>query len=279
MLKSKVKKLLVALSMACLLTGCQGQNSITKKEITQNYNQSTKILLQARGVVAKQLTTKQQRKKIVLKADQVKQLKKIREQLKQAQIKIKKSDKGAANYPKSMDQYQALIDSYIVKIQKKKTKLDINNEFHQAAGKAQDINTKYQGGKKNKYLQLVNMADNDTQKSIYKEYLKYTKAKRPSKGDIPVKRVDLSPNNKKYVISIPTIWGIAFIIISVLIISVIYLQPNKSNDSMSALTTTGGAELYNRPKPRGYQLFLVRTTKILILILSIMLILFNNWKG
>lgn len=80
-----------------------------------------------------------------------------------------------------------------------------------------------------------------------------------------------NPNKNK----IPFVWGCLFIVLSILIIISIFLQPSKQDDSMNALTESGGASLFTRPKPRGYQLFLLRTTEGLTLLLVIALILLN----
>ena len=43
---------------------------------------------------------------------------------------------------------------------------------------------------------------------------------------------------------------------------------------MNALTESGGATLFNRP--RGYELFLLRTTEISVLVLAASLLIYNR---
>lgn len=92
------------------------------------------------------------------------------------------------------------------------------------------------------------------------------------KTKMPIEEVKVSNNNKN---KIPLCWGCLFICLSILIIIAIFLQPSKQDDSMNALTESGGASLFTRPKPRGYQLFLLRTTESLTLLLIIALVLLN----
>lgn len=271
-MKHKFRNIIICLVICLIVTGCH--QKLTKKDITISFNNSTVLLLKTRNTIRSQLR-ENSHKKLSISSKQLKQLKCIEKELNVEKHKIQPLATSVANYPKKILLYQTLFAEYIRQIKEKQSIIKINKQFHKVVLEAQDININYQNGHTNEYLDKAVIADRVAQEKLKKVTKNTTHTKKSIKKSpfaIPIKKVNVY---KKHMINIPLGWGISFVVISILIITVIFLQPNKSNDSMSALTTTGGAELYNLPKARGYQLFLLRSTKVLIILLIVLLALFK----
>lgn len=268
-MKHKFRNIIICLVICLIVTGCH--QKLTKKDMTISCNSSTVLLLKTRNTIRSQLR-ENSHKKLSITSKQLKQLKCIEKKLNVEKHKIQPLATSVANYPKKILLYQTLFAEYIRQIKEKQEIIKINKQFHKVVLEAQDININYQNGRTNKYLDKAVIADRVAQEKLKKVTKNTTHTKKKQSFAIPIKKVNVY---KKHMINIPLGWGISFVVISILIITVIFLQPNKSNDSMSALTTTGGAELYNLPKARGYQLFLLRSTKVLIILLIVLLALFK----
>lgn len=292
-IKKIIKCLIPVFAIAFLvlvLTGCTRKASMTNKQLTTEYTKSTEAALVVRGTVARQVSTKS-------KKDDDKYLKintKNKKVLSQQKVLVNKSYKqvsasnnGAGKYPSDLANYQKQILNYISVLQNGGTVKQAKSEFHKIAIQGQEINIKYQGMKQNKFLNIATFSD---EASGYKSQSPLTitptdkKKNDPSdKAKAPLNQSEKVPSkvrriSKKDLINetaITPAWGIWLILVCVVIIASVFLQPNRSNDAMNALTESGGATLFDRPKPKGYELFLMRTTEIGTVVLVISLIIFN----
>lgn len=276
--------------LGLVLAGCTRKASMTNKQLTTEYTKNTEAALVARGTVARQVSTKS-------KKDDDKYLKintKNKKVLSQQKVLVNKSYKqvsasnnGAGKYPSDLANYQKQILNYISVLQNGGTVKQAKSEFHKIATQGQEINIKYQGMKQNKFLNIATFSD---EASGYKSQSPLTitpadKKKNDSsdKDKAPLNQSEKSPSkvrriSKKDLINetaITPAWGIWLILVCVVIIASVFLQPNRSNDAMNALTESGGATLFDRPKPKGYELFLMRTTEVGTVVLVLSLIIFN----
>ena len=276
--------------LGLVLVGCTRKASMTNKQLTTEYTKNTEAALVARGTVARQVSTKS-------KKDDDKYLKintKNKKVLSQQKVLVNKSYKqvsasnnGAGKYPSDLANYQKQILNYISVLQNGGTVKQAKSEFHKIATQGQEINIKYQGMKQNKFLNIATFSD---EASGYKSQSPLTitptdKKKNDSsdKDKAPLNQSEKSLSkvrriSKKDLINetaITPAWGIWLMLVCVVIIASVFLQPNRSNDAMNALTESGGATLFDRPKPKGYELFLMRTTEVGTVVLVISLIIFN----
>lgn len=265
------------------LSGCSKKASMTNKELTREFTKNTESALMARSTVAKQVSTKKTPSGYV-KVNQkgmdylAEQKKSVNSSLK----KVSKSNNGVGKYPNDLVNYEKQILNYISVLQNKGTIKQAKSEFHKIVVQGQEINVKYQNMKQNRYLNIATFSD---QVSGYKGQSALTitptekqKNTKDSSNKKPLNEQDKPKVKKVNAInetSINVPWGIWFVFICVVIITSVFLQPNRSNDAMNALTESGGATLFNRPKPHGYQLFLMRTTEISTIVLVASLVIFN----
>ena len=269
------------------LTGCAKKSSMTNKQLTIEYTRNTEAALIARGTVAKQVSTKSKKDdtqylKITAKSKKV--LNQEKALVNKSYKQVSASNNGAGKYPSDLANYQKQILNYIGVLQNGGTVKQAKSEFHKIATQGQEINIKYQGMKQNRFLNIVTFSD---EASGYKSQspLSITPTNKEDKNasdkaplnqqdkKLPVRR--LSRQDLINETSITPGWGIWLMLVCIVIIASVFLQPNRSNDAMNALTESGGATLFDRPKPKGYELFLRRTTEVGTVILVISLIIFN----
>jgi protein translocase SecG subunit len=284
--KNTFKVFFIALTIILVglnLGGCSKKASMTNKELTSEFTKNTESALMARSTVAKQINTKATPKGYVQVSKRgMKFLNEQKASVNKSLSKVSKSNTGVGKYPSNLVNYEKQILNYISVLQNKGTVKQAKSEFHKIVVQGQEINVKYQNMKENRYLNIATFSD---QASGYKGHIPLTisptdknKKTKESSDKEPLSEQNKPKIRKANVINETTItisWAIWFFIICAVIIMSVFLQPNRSNDAMNALTESGGATLFNRPKPHGYELFLMRTTEISTIILVISLIVFN----
>lgn len=269
------------------LTGCAKKSSMTNKQLTTEYTINTEAALIARGTVAKQVSTKSKKDdtqylKITAKSKKV--LNQEKALVNKSYKQVSASNNGAGKYPSDLANYQKQILNYIGVLQNGGTVKQAKFEFHKIATQGQEINIKYQGMKQNRFLNIVTFSD---EASGYKSQSPLSITPTNKKDKNASDKAPLNQQDKKSPVrrlsrqdlinetSITPGWGIWLMLVCIVIIASVFLQPNRSNDAMNALTESGGATLFDRPKPKGYELFLMRTTEVGTVILVISLIIFN----
>lgn len=259
--KKSIKRAIFSLLLIALfVTACSSKRPITKKDLNNQYDVTISILVDAH----KQVDSKN--KYIHLDGQQRSNIKNFLKKLNTSQTVVNSGRKTAASYPKDLLAYQQSTQKYLTTLLREKSKKQAQEDFHLAVEKAYFINTRYQN-KTNKNLNTALVLD---QEGMSKRQPALEKKK------VKNNKVSLGKSSKKIkAINFSLGWIIWFVFISAVIIMSVFLQPNKSNDNMSALESSGGANLYNRPKTKGYQLFLQRLTEISVVILVLSLVLFH----
>ena len=297
MKNKKIKTFLLLGLLVLGLTACSSKKEelLSKKDLNKEFVQTTKILDSARGQVGEQVSKKSTTKKIKVSNEKRKILKENLTNLNHADEKLDYSVRSAAKYPKALRDYNNQVKSYINGLLKGESKEKAVEQFHKTTKTAYALQFQY-ANEENKYLDIAIASDQASGKKVdqnlsiqeaskNKTKKKNSKSKSTKTKDAATKKLEKKLGmkvkqtkvaKKKPPVNIPLTWVAWFTVLAVLLITSVFLQPNKSNDSMSALTNSGGAELYNRPKPIGYQLFLQRLTEGTIAILVISLIIFNT---
>lgn len=289
-IKSLIRYLTPVLAVTFLgvaLAGCSKKASMTNKQLTSEYTKNTEAALIARGTVAKQVSNKSKKddaKYLKLTAKSKKVLNEEKALVNKSYKKVSASNNGAGKYPSELANYQKQILNYISVLQNGGTVKQAKSEFHKITTKGQEINIKYQGMKQNRFLNIATFSD---EASGYKSQSPLSITPTDKKQKNSLEKAPLNQQNKKSSVrklskkdlinetAITPGWGIWLIIVCVVIIASVFLQPNRSNDAMNALTESGGATLFDRPKPKGYELFLMRTTEAGTIVLIISLVIFN----
>lgn len=271
-----------------ILSGCSIiKPSLSNKQLTNEFSKTTQSLLITRGTVAKQVIGKKPKNgDIKVTTTNQKVLVQQKAKVNQSLKKVSAPAGLAAQYPKTLQKYDNSILDYITLLQHGTSIREARSEFHKVVVLGQRINIQYQDMRQNRYLNIATFAD---QTSGYKAdsplSITPTKNKKGKKKNATTSKKSDSQNELKDGTKVKTVhgafslsigWGIYFIFLVIIIITSIYLQPNRSNDSMNALTESGGATLFNRPRPRGYELFLLRTTELSVLILAASLFIYNR---
>lgn len=296
-MKNKKLRLFFAFSLILIgLTACSSnsfkkEDLLSKKDLNKEYIQTTKILVESRGEVGKQVDQKSKSKNIRLSRKNKAVLSKNVSKLKQLNEKLDFSVKTAAKYPKALRDYNNQTSDYIKGLLKEETTKAAIQKFHKTTKTAYQLQFQYVN-EENKYLDIALASDQASGKKVdqdvsikeasksenknkKRQQSKATKENKKLEKKLGMKVKKTKVTKKPSPVNIPLGWVVWFSLIALVLIVSVFLQPNKSNDSMSALTNTGGAELYNRPKPIGYQLFLQRVTEGAIAVLVISLIIFN----
>lgn len=289
-IKSLIRYLTPVLAVTFLgvaIAGCSKKASMTNKQLTSEYTKNTEAALIARGTVAKQVSNKSKKddaKYLKLTAKSKKVLNEEKALVNKSYKKVSASNNGAGKYPSELANYQKQILNYISVLQNGGTVKQAKSEFHKITTKGQEINIKYQGMKQNRFLNIATFSD---EASGYKSQSPLSITPTDKKQKNSPEKAPLNQQNKKSSVrklskkdlinetAITPGWGIWLIIVCVVIIASVFLQPNRSNDAMNALTESGGATLFDRPKPKGYELFLMRTTEVGTIVLIISLVIFN----
>ena len=165
----------------------------------------------------------------------------------------------------------------------KKNKARQDKKYDKVAKAAVKVGTSTTSSKAKKYVSSV--VGNDVQlqakaqlkqekkrKQQYKEK-KQNKQSAYDDNDPYVKRIGQQNSKKKSptIININLGWGIGLLLVSGLLIATVFLQPNKSEDNSDVLLDES-----QRPKPRGYELLMLRSTGVLIAVLVLMLIIMGR---
>lgn len=283
----RVLTLIIAFGCLLILNGCSMvKPSLSNQQLTSEFSKVTQSLLISRGTVAKQVIGKKPKQgDVKISSANAKVLAQQKDKVNQSLKKVSASAGLVAQYPKALKKYDNSVLGYITLLQHGTTIREARSEFHKVVVAGQRINIQYQNMKQNRYLNIATFAD---QTSGYKAdsplSITPTNKKSKKKDNTPVKKLK-ARNTLKDGTKVKTIhgafrlsigWGIYFIVLVIIIITSIFLQPNRSNDSMNALTESGGATLFNRPRPCGYELFLLRTTDISVLVLAASLLIYNS---
>lgn len=258
---------------------------MSHQQLNNEFDTNSRVLLTARGYVSDQVSNKKV-KTIKLSSKSARKM--------SAQERIAANSKRRLDqtltltkYPKQVQQYNDEVIKYVDLVTSNKVNRNkLNSQFHKATLAGAKVDTNY-SKKTSKLFNVVIVAD---EASGYKPLAKtkgltIKKAKNSSKDG---KTVTTDPNKsyRKFMKrrsllqkqrTDPLVIGLEILslVSALLIIFFIFLQPSKQDDAMNALSESGGASLFTRPKPRGYALFLIRATEVSTAIVLITLIVVN----
>lgn len=277
--KSKILTFFTLLLLLPSLAGCTVLRNLSKSEYTKCFEKTSKDLVASQNTADLLYNSK---KKMNKKQKQLLQEKvsKYATNTQKSLDTLEKYD-TFTSYPSSVKSYCKLALDYENAVQKNESEKKLKKKYHKAAKQAIVVNQKAGFEKKTQKItksvmledphytvkKVVKVDKNGKKTVVGSESKSKSKKKKKKKSNIP-----------KSVISFSPVQGAVLILVSSLLIVVIFMQPSKSDDSMGALTATGGDSMFAKPKPRGYELFLIRSTQVLLLVLLGIIFSADKWK-
>lgn len=279
--KKKLYSIISVAVASLFIAGCQVKTTMNRSELNKAFKTDTAVLVDSKKI---ELATKKSNSKIKVTDQNLEQLGKDQSKVLKIQDKLDNS-KIVSSYPKDVSEYNQSVYKYTTMLRKGSTPKALNSQFHKTALQGTKIVKKHQDGKFDKTFKEVLAADNlDGYKLTSSEYKKaglvLKKSKKPSSASTSEKTAKLLPKDNKQdkakhnqaikayqrKHSVRVLEGLAFVS-AIMVIVFIFLQPSKQDDSMNALADNGGSTLFNRPKPQGYALFLIRSTEFFMLVM------------
>lgn len=287
-MKRTNKHLFVTLlgTMAVVLAGCSMKTPLTQNKLTSEFEKNTTSVLNVYKYEEAKAQFKDKKSKNFIKGYD----KNIEKEKKKVKKSVTEELQGAdqySGYSKDVYQYSKAVLDYIstakgdMAIKKNKARQD--KKYDKVAKAAVKVGTSTTSKQAKKYVSSVvgndvqlqakaQLAQGKKRKQQYKDKKK-NKRSAYDDNDPYVKRQGQQNLKKKEstIININWGWGIGLLAVSGLLITTVFLQPNKSEDNSDALLDES-----KRPKPRGYELLMLRSTGVLIAVLVLMLIIMGR---
>ncbi|MFR0595383.1 preprotein translocase subunit SecG [Limosilactobacillus mucosae] len=284
--KSKWYAALMIMVLAVVLAGCQIKPVLSKKTLNDYFNADTQVLVNAREIADQKMSQAKDNNRIMLNQKERKVIKKDRARVAEIQQKLSKA-KMISDYPKSVQAYTQNVDRYLLLLESGSPKKALKQQFHKTSLIGTKIIAKHNNGKFTKTFRIVLAGDKlSGYKLTSKAYqnaglsIKKNNKQKGKENASSVKSARLLPAKNKNDMAqqkkktaqyqhrpaVRILEGMASFS-AVMVILVVFLQPSKQDDSMSALADNSGATLFTRPKPRGYTLFLLRSTEFWLLVM------------
>lgn len=281
-MKRTNKHLFVTLlgTMAVVLAGCSMKTPLTQKKLTSEFEKNTTSVLNVYKYEEAKAQFKDKKSKNFIKGYD----KKIQKEEKKVRKSVTEELQGAdqfSGYSKDVYQYSKAVMDYIstaqgdMSIKKNKAKQD--KKYNRVAKAAVKVGSSTTSKKARDYVSSV--VSNDVQLQAKAQRTKQNKkGQKNSQSSLKNRNSNLprniqrnTKNNRSTIININWGWGIGLLLVSSLLITTVFLQPNKSEDNSDALSDGS-----KRPKPRGYELLMLRSTGVLIAVLVLMLIIMGR---
>lgn len=277
-MKRTNKHLFVTLlgTMAVVLAGCSMKTPLTQKKLTSEFEKNTTSVLNVYKYEEAKAQFKDKKSKNFIKGYD----KKIQEEEKKVRKSVTEELQGAdqfSGYSKDVYQYSKAVMDYIstaqgdMSIKKNKAKQD--KKYNRVAKAAVKVGSSTTSKKARDYVSSV--VSNDVQLQAKAQRTKQNKkGQKNNQSSLKNRNSNLprnTKNNRSTIININWGWGIGLLVVSGLLITTVFLQPNKSEDNSDALLDES-----KRPKPRGYELLMLRSTGVLIAVLVLILIIMGR---
>lgn len=277
-MKRTNKHLFVTLlgTMAVVLAGCSMKTPLTQKKLTSEFEKNTTSVLNVYKYEEAKAQFKDKKSKNFIKGYD----KKIQKEEKKVRKSVTEELQGAdqfSGYSKDVYQYSKAVMDYIstaqgdMSIKKNKAKQD--KKYNRVAKAAVKVGSSTTSKKARDYVSSV--VSNDVQLQAKAQRTKQNKkGQKNNQSSLKNRNSNLprnTKNNRSTIININWGWGIGLLVVSGLLITTVFLQPNKSEDNSDALLDES-----KRPKPRGYELLMLRSTGVLIAVLVLILIIMGR---
>lgn len=284
--------MLLSIMASLMMAGCSPvRRNLSKHEYTNCFSKTSKDLVAAEKAAEKiygkdQTTVSKKKKKKISKKEKQKLLKEVGEYSNNTQKSLDtlKKYNTFTSYPSAVVSYCKRALAYEEAVQNEEPYKTLQKKYHKAAKQAIEV-TKAGGFEKRAQTITKSVMLRDphyTVRKLIKIDKKGHKHVVEDKKDKAKEKKKASQSKKPKIpksrITFSLAQGIAIILVSILIIVVIFLQPNKSDDNMGALTATGGDSMFAKPKPRGYELFLIRATEFSIILLLAVILLAGRYR-
>lgn len=226
----------------------------SRQMITDSFNQSTRYMLQTRGMILKATGNKPADTPTVqLNKLEKDQITKYQGRIAHQQKTIQDS-RIVSNYSLKVAKYDGYVLDYLALAKSRGcTTGTLNDQFHKANVLGTRIVISFLNGRPTNIYRVVMAADPIVNNSLKHDNQQVSK---------------LRMNNIQKQIS--NSCEVALLALGVILIVLVFSQPNHQSDTMEALSDVNySASLFSRSKPRGKELFLLRSTKFALLLLII----------
>lgn len=272
--RSKVLVLVILIAfLSVFLAGCvNNHKTYGKSDYDKIVDKQLEQINTAYKATREQLDTtmaEKQKQKLYFTPVQVNELKIIRNNVSKNNYDLNKHMLDTA-YPKTVAKFGNATEDYINTLDNKHTVKQAQQSYHKLMKEMKPLLI-YMRTKKT--LALANMAlssDNlnypdffpEKKKANFKQVLILTDPVEPKhRGS---KGIDYHKS---------TISMVLISLLGILMLVVLFLQKPKDNSNMDVLTDTGGSDLFSRPKPRGYNKFMLIATKVMISVFVAILVI------
>ena len=230
----------------------------SRQMITDSFNQSTRYMLQTRGMILKAAGNKPADMPTVqLNKPEKDQITKYQGKISHQQKTIQNS-RIVSNYSLKVAKYDGYVLDYLALAKSRGcTTGTLNDQFHKANVLGTRIVISFLNGRPTNIYRVVMAADPIVNNSLKHDNQQVSKLRMNNTQ----KRINDSCE-------------IALLALGAILIVLVFSQPNHQSDTMEALSDVNySASLFSRSKPRGKDLFLLRSTKLVLLLLIIGLLL------
>lgn len=246
--------LIVFILLTLLLVKAFPEHVCSRQMITDSFNQSTRYMLQTRGMILKAAGNKPADMPTVqLNKPEKDQITKYQGRIAHQQ-KIIQDSRIVSNYSLKVAKYDGYVLDYLALAKSRGcTTGTLNDQFHKANVLGTRIVISFLNGRPTNIYRVVMAADLIVNNSLKHDNQQVSK---------------LRMNNTQKQIS--NSCEAALLALGVILIVLVFSQPNHQSDTMEALSDVNySTSLFSRSKPRGKELFLLRSTKFALLLLII----------
>lgn len=259
--------------LSVLLAGCgNNHKTYSKPDYDKIVDKQLEQINTANKATHEQLDTtmaEKQKQELYFTPVQVNELKIIRNNVSKNNDDLNKHMLDTA-YPKTVAKFGNAAEDYINTLDNKHTVKQAQQSYHRLMKEMKPLLI-YMRTKKT--LTLANMALSSDNLN-YPDF--FPKKKKPNAKQTLISTDPVEPKRRgskgidyhKSIISM-----VLISLLGILMLVVLFLQKPKDNSNMDALTDTGGSDLSSRPKPRGYNKFILIATKVMISVFAAILII------
>lgn len=174
-------------------------------------------------------------------------------------------------YPTEVYNYSKSALAYIKAVESDTSRKIVDKKYHQATQDAMKVAGETKSKKVKDYVTTLVSNDSVMQAKALEQKKKEAKNEYNKQIHLYNNPLSALKDHAKSKINITYGWGSVLIIVSILLITSVFLQPNRSEDNSDALTNEA-----LKPKPRGFDLLMLRSTEGLIVIMVLVMILMNQ---
>lgn len=255
-----------------MTSGCSVKKVNSIKLLDNDFEKITSSLAISQNIIRQRDKNTKSGKNLKLTKKDLRVLSNQTNLIQNSLAKVRHND-TSTQYSSNILKYGSQVNRYIASLSEFKNYSQSKSSYRKVAMKGYHIFENIPDNRRTKNMKLamsvVASLDPSVKKEIKKDQQeKDNKYKKIQKAVNRQNQYDKIRSAKKVNVG----WKIVLSIAAILLIFVVFLQPSKADDSMSALNGLASDNLMSQAKPTGYTLYLLRTTKVLITVIALILI-------